>query len=66
MQDTERSIAKPAYDLGILMRKWIEELIEDPVQNSLARSAYLHFLTGVDRQAIREWASFNVFLPGSS
>ncbi len=53
--DPDGLIAEPAYDLGILMREWMEELTEDPVGKALERCAYLHFLTGVDRQAIWEW-----------
>jgi len=47
--------AEPAYDLGILMREWPEELSPDPVRNGRARCAALQSLAGVDAAAIWEW-----------
>jgi streptomycin 6-kinase len=46
---------EPAYDLGVLMREWIDELIADPVRRGRERCAYLSHLTGTDTQAIWEW-----------
>jgi len=44
-----------AYDLGVLMREWTAEYSGNPVESGLARCAYLHQLTGADRQAIWAW-----------
>ena len=44
-----------AYDLGVLLREWREEYAPDPVQKGKERCAYLHQLTGVDKEAIFQW-----------
>ncbi len=55
--DPEGAISEPAHDLGIALRGWCEELLDGaPVE--LGRSWCTKFaeLTGVDEQAIWEWA----------
>lgn len=44
-----------AYDLGVLLREWREDYAPDPVQKGKERCAYLHQLTGVDKEAIFQW-----------
>ena len=44
-----------AYDLGVLMREWVDAYEQDPMQAGKERCAYLHHLTGVSEQAIWEW-----------
>lgn len=44
-----------AYDLGVLMREWIDEYHHQPFQKGKERCEYLHHLTGVSQQAIWEW-----------
>lgn len=53
--DPDGLVAEPAYDLGIPMRDWIDELIADPVRLGRERCAYLSHLTATDMQAIWEW-----------
>jgi streptomycin 6-kinase len=53
--DPDGLVAEPAYDLGVLMREWIDELVADPVRRGRERCAYLSHLTGTDTQAIWEW-----------
>ena len=43
------------YDLGVLLREWREDYAPDPVQKGKERCAYLHQLTGVDKEAIFQW-----------
>ncbi len=44
-----------AYDLGVLMREWVDEYMPSPLQKGKERCEYLHHLTGVSWQAIWEW-----------
>lgn len=53
--DPDGIFYEKAYDLGVLMREWVEEYECDPVQKGRERCALLHRLTGVPRQAIWEW-----------
>ncbi len=53
--DPDGLVAEAAYDLGVLMREWIDELVADPVRRSRERCAYLSHLTGTDTRAIWEW-----------
>ncbi len=53
--DPDGIIAEPAYDLGVLMREWLDELIVDPVRRGRERCAYLSNLTSLDMQAIWQW-----------
>ncbi len=53
--DPDGLAAEPAYDLGVLMREWIEEIVEEPIPGGLERRTRLARLTGVDGQAIWEW-----------
>lgn len=53
--DPDGIVAEAAYDLGILMREWTDELIADPVRLGRERCAYLSHLTGTDIHAIWQW-----------
>ena len=54
--DPDGLFAEPAYDLGILMRGWNEELLAgDTLALGRARCAMLAELTGVDGEAIWQW-----------
>lgn len=53
--DPDGIIAEGAYDLGVLMREWIDELVADPVRLGCERCAYLSSLTGMETQAIWQW-----------
>lgn len=53
--DPDGIVAEAACDLGVLMREWIDELLDDPVRAGRERCAYLSDLTGADRQAIWQW-----------
>ncbi|GLV55443.1 streptomycin 6-kinase [Dictyobacter sp. S3.2.2.5] len=53
--DPDGLITEKAYDLGVLMREWTDELIPDPVRLGRERCAYLSQLTGVEAQAIWQW-----------
>lgn len=44
-----------AYDLGVLMREWVDEHTQQPLEKGKQRCEYLHALTGVPAQAIWEW-----------
>jgi len=47
---------EPAYDLGILMREWTEDLlIGDPLVRGRARCAHLAALTGLEPEPIWQW-----------
>ena len=53
--DPDSIFYEKAYDLGVLMREWVEEYEQDPRQAGKERCAFLHRLTGVPEQAIWEW-----------
>ena len=53
--DPDGIFYEKAYDLGVLMREWIEEYKDDPLEKGRQRCEYLHQLTGVPRQAVWEW-----------
>lgn len=53
--DPDGIIAEAAYDLGVLMREWIDELIVAPVKLGRERCAYLSHLSGAEIQAIWQW-----------
>ena len=53
--DPDGLIYEKAYDLGVLMREWVDDYLEAPLKNGQARCQYLHQLTGVSKQAIWEW-----------
>lgn len=55
MIDPDGLIGEPSYDLGVLMREWLDELIEDPLEIGKKRCALLGQLTDVDTQGIWEW-----------
>ena len=55
--DPDGLFIEPAYDLGVLMREWSDELLADgnPLQAARERCAMLSHLTGVDPEPIWEW-----------
>lgn len=53
--DPDGIAAERAYDLGVLMREWIAELLADPLSSGKARCHYLAQLTGVDPGGIWQW-----------
>jgi streptomycin 6-kinase len=55
--DPDGYFAHRAYDLAICMREWTDELAGgDTLRLSKARCALLTALTGVDEEAIWQWA----------
>ena len=44
-----------AYDVGVLMREWVDEYRSAPVRAGQERCAHLHRRTGVDPRAIWQW-----------
>ena len=54
--DPDGIIGEPAYDLGILVREWVEELVDAPLEKAIERVLLLHNETGVEKQSIWEWA----------
>lgn len=53
--DPDGLLYEKAYDLGVLMREWVDEYAKEPLKKGKQRCAYLHSLTGVSEQAIWEW-----------
>ena len=54
--DPDGIFSEPAYDLGIAMREWSQDLLEgDVVERGRSRLGLLHRLTGVDEKAIFQW-----------
>ena len=53
--DPDGIVYERAYDLGVLMREWVDEYAPCPLEKGKQRCAYLHQLTGVSQQAIWEW-----------
>ncbi|GHU86796.1 hypothetical protein FACS189476_00770 [Spirochaetia bacterium] len=53
--DPDGIIFEKAYDLGVLMREWIDDLLPDPVVQGRARCRFLHEITGVETNAIWAW-----------
>lgn len=53
--DPDGVFYEKAYDLGVLMREWIDEYKRNPIQKGKERCEYLYRLTGVSKQAIWEW-----------
>jgi streptomycin 6-kinase len=55
--DPDGMLSDPAHDLAIPLRDWTDELLaSEPVEVGLRWCALLSERTGVDRQAIWEWA----------
>ncbi|MFA1821104.1 aminoglycoside phosphotransferase family protein [Virgibacillus oceani] len=53
--DPNGLVGEPSYDLGILMREWLDDLVEEPLEVGKKRCSLLGQLTGVDTQGIWEW-----------
>lgn len=53
--DPDGIIYEKAYDLGVLMREWVDEYEPEPLKKGKERCRYLCHLTGVSEKAIWEW-----------
>ncbi|MEQ2468083.1 aminoglycoside phosphotransferase family protein [Niallia sp. Sow4_A1] len=53
--DPDGLIAEPAYDLGVLMREWLDDLTINPMENGRKRCLLLSEITSINPQAIWEW-----------
>ena len=53
--DPDGIFCEKAYDLGVLMREWVDELLPDPCGTGVKRCAYLCRMTKADERAIWEW-----------
>ncbi len=53
--DPDGIFYEKAYDLGVLMREWVEDYEHSPLERGKQRCEYLCSLTGVPKQAIWEW-----------
>lgn len=53
--DPDGLVAEPSYDLGVLMREWLDDLTINPLEIGLKRCFFLSEITGVDSKAIWEW-----------
>lgn len=53
--DPDGLAMEPAYDLGVLMREWPEEMLPDPLKLGRERCDFLSRLTSVEPQAIWQW-----------
>lgn len=53
--DPDGLFYEKAYDLGVLMREWVDEYQEEPLKKGKERCRYLCRLTGVSEKAIWEW-----------
>lgn len=53
--DPDGIVCEPAYDLGVLMRERIDELLENPICFGRKRCEYISRLTSVGTKAIWEW-----------
>ncbi|SIR27916.1 aminoglycoside phosphotransferase family protein [Priestia flexa] len=53
--DPDGLVAEPAYDLGVLMREWIDDLTINPSENGRKWCLLLSDITGADTGAIWEW-----------
>lgn len=62
--DPDGLIAEPAYDLGVLMREWTDELTVNPVEIGYERSVFLGELTDVEPLSIREWGYIQAVATG--
>lgn len=53
--DPDGIFYEKAYDLGVLMREWVDEYEQEPLKKGKERCQYLCRLTGVSEKAIWEW-----------
>lgn len=53
--DPDGIVAETAYDVGMMMRDWLDEISPDPVKLGRQRCEYLSHLTGADKEAIWHW-----------
>jgi streptomycin 6-kinase len=54
--DPDGLFAEPAYDVGLQLRSWDEDLLrDDPRKAGIERCRYLARNTGLDEQAIWQW-----------
>lgn len=61
--DPDGIVYEKAYDLGVLMREWIEEYEQEPLKKGKERCRYLCRLTGVSEKAIWEWGYLQTVFP---
>jgi streptomycin 6-kinase len=55
--DPEGMLSEPAHDLAIPLRDWTDQLLDtDPIESGLAWCAQLSDQSGIDAQAVWEWA----------
>ena len=47
--------SEPAYDLGVIMREWADELMSNPKEKLVERLTFLHQLTGIPTIPIWQW-----------
>jgi len=47
--------AEPAYDLGVIMREWADDLAINPAERLVERLTFLHKITGLEKRPIWQW-----------
>lgn len=62
--DPDGIIGEPAYDLGVIMREWTNELIHDPLRLGRERCELISSLTGIKQNAIWEWGFLQCMTTG--
>ena len=62
--DPDGIICEPAYDLGVLMREWIDDLLPDCQKYANQRLQYLANLTGLNKVAIWHWGILQLVATG--
>lgn len=53
--DPDGLYAEPAYDVGLQLRAWDDDLHAEPLKTGLERCGYLATRSGLDEQAIWQW-----------
>ncbi|MCW6653801.1 aminoglycoside phosphotransferase family protein [Aerococcaceae bacterium NML210727] len=62
--DPDGIIGEPGYDLGVLMREWINEFEDFPIEKAKERISLLYKETGIDIQSIWEWGFIQLVSTG--
>lgn len=62
--DPDGICAEPAYDLGVIMREYSEELISNPIKNGLERCELLSDISKINRVDIWEWGIIQAMASG--
>lgn len=47
--------AEPAYDLGVIMREWADDLMINPKEKLVERLTFLHEITGIEKLPTWQW-----------